>query len=300
MSDAERRALERRAEASGDVDDRARALSSLVREGLVPRRRVALAALLGDAAARALEPVEVPADLGTWARAVGAHGLEVCVRAGLAAARRLPAGDGEAAGRIALAQAACEAWLEDGARGDLPVARARAASDLEDGPRWGALQAPEELGGLRAELLRETAPPNAPAVRDLEPFCAATGSDDVAGFVVEDGRPTPHVAVVHLTWRGAPEAPGFPGTRVHPHLAAWVARELASTERHHPTRLVPLAAAWATAFLAAPGGDDRAAERLAAAATCAAWGAGDDRAAGPGVRAAIARALLPWALAPRA
>src|SRR5690242_20521671 len=78
-------------------------------------------------------------------------------------------------------------------------------------PPWHFIDDPAEASRLRAEFLREVAAPNPSEVRDWMPFAHHQAQDDVAGFVLRDGVPTGEVRVVHLTWSGAAERPGWPG-----------------------------------------------------------------------------------------
>jgi len=46
--------------------------------------------------------------------------------------------------------------------------------------------------------------------RDIHPFAQRRDQDDIAGFEVVDGELLALVLVVHLTWKGTPEALGYP------------------------------------------------------------------------------------------
>jgi hypothetical protein len=85
MSDARRRALERDA-SHGDPDAAAALLAERLRAGEVTRERVALAALLGDPAARAVVGAAAVADDAFFA-ALASAGDDACLRAVLAAVR---------------------------------------------------------------------------------------------------------------------------------------------------------------------------------------------------------------------
>jgi len=57
----------------------------------------------------------------------------------------------------------------------------------------------------------------------LAPFQDDGGAqDDFAGFVLRDGVATGEIAVVHLTWSGAPEQPGWPSYHVYTDFWDWV------------------------------------------------------------------------------
>jgi hypothetical protein len=77
-------------------------------------------------------------------------------------------------------------------------------------PPWTFLDDPGEVQRLRGEFVREVAPPNDTAVRDLVPFAERRDRDEVAGFAVDGGRVTVEVVLVALTWKGRPEQRGWP------------------------------------------------------------------------------------------
>jgi hypothetical protein len=89
---------------------------------------------------------------------------------------------------------------------------------------WHFIEDRAAAAAVRAELLREVAPPNEATVRDWMPFARHQAQDDVAGFVLRDGAPTGEVYVVHLTWSGGPERPGWPGMSRYVDLWDWLAR----------------------------------------------------------------------------
>lgn len=71
---------------------------------------------------------------------------------------------------------------------------------------WAFVDDPDEAQRLRGEFVREVAAPNTCPVRDLLPFAVRKDRDELAGFVVEGGRLTEEVALVHLSWRARAEA----------------------------------------------------------------------------------------------
>ncbi len=75
---------------------------------------------------------------------------------------------------------------------------------------WTFIDDPQEVQRLRGEFVREVTAPNDTVVRDLLPFAERKDRDEVAGFVVEEGKLKQEVALVALTWRGRPEKPGWP------------------------------------------------------------------------------------------
>jgi hypothetical protein len=86
---------------------------------------------------------------------------------------------------------------------------------------WHCLDDADRAAGLRQEFLREVADGSIP-VPDLLPFAEAQHMDEVAGFVVRDSAVTPQVCVVHLTWLGRPEVPGYPGYALFATLWEWL------------------------------------------------------------------------------
>jgi hypothetical protein len=59
-------------------------------------------------------------------------------------------------------------------------------------------------------------------VTHIAPFAHRQDCDDVAAFTLVDGVPTEQVVVVHLTWRGRAEAPGWPSIFVYAHVREWL------------------------------------------------------------------------------
>ena len=70
---------------------------------------------------------------------------------------------------------------------------------------WMFVDSPAEAQDLRGEFVCEVAPPNRCPVRDLLPFAVRKDRDELAGFIVEGGKLTDEVALVHLSGKGRPE-----------------------------------------------------------------------------------------------
>ncbi len=70
---------------------------------------------------------------------------------------------------------------------------------------WMFLDDADEAWRLRGEFVREVASPNRCPIRDLLPFAQRKDRDELAGFVVEGGKLTQEVALVHLSFKGRPE-----------------------------------------------------------------------------------------------
>ena len=96
----------------------------------------------------------------------------------------------------------------------LPTAYALLAEDLQEWLDPWHLLDQEGSEALREEFRDETAPPNPSPIKDCQPFAASGASDDMAAFVIEDGRVTEKVISVHLTWAGKPEVEGCPACAV--------------------------------------------------------------------------------------
>jgi hypothetical protein len=92
-------------------------------------------------------------------------------------------------------------------------------------PPWHFVEGQERAMGMREEFLRETAAPNQSRLRDWMPFAARQDCDDVVGFVLVDGAAPGAVCVVHLTWAGRPERPGFPGVDEYDDFWDWLQRD---------------------------------------------------------------------------
>ena len=83
---------------------------------------------------------------------------------------------------------------------------------------WKPVSEPR-AGALRAELRRELRAGHALYGLGATVLGAREDQDDVL-LLLDDGR----VAKVHLTWRGAPEAPPWPATTLFADLDDWIAR----------------------------------------------------------------------------
>ncbi len=57
---------------------------------------------------------------------------------------------------------------------------------------------------------------------DILPFARRHDRDDVAGFVVEEGRMTSRVVTAHLTWSRSPERSRFPTLERFADLWSWL------------------------------------------------------------------------------
>lgn len=151
MADANLRDLERRAR-QGDPHAAAAALVRRLRAGGLDERRLRLAALLGDAAARLVLGAgapRVPAHADGLARALEAHGALVMIRATVVAVRAMNAAAdprlGWRQGRARAALAAAEAWIVCPCEAHLEAARPIGESGDEDpayaelAPAWAVL-----------------------------------------------------------------------------------------------------------------------------------------------------------------
>ena len=91
---------------------------------------------------------------------------------------------------------------------------------------WYLIEDQAESDGFRAEFVREVAVPNSSRIKDFQPFARHAACDDFAGFVLWqgrwEGRVSPEVVVVHLTFSGKPETPGYPGMTRYPDVWAWL------------------------------------------------------------------------------
>ena len=92
---------------------------------------------------------------------------------------------------------------------------------LRELPPWELYDDPAAASSLRDELLLETQPPNPCPIRDWYPFARHFQIDDHAGFVLVDGQPTGEIAVVHLTYLGRAEQPGWPGFQRYRNFTHW-------------------------------------------------------------------------------
>jgi hypothetical protein len=87
---------------------------------------------------------------------------------------------------------------------------------------WYFIDDQSDSDSFRQEFIRETAAPNDSAVKDFQPVIRHVACDDFAGFVIRDGRVTGEVVLVHLTFAGRPELPGFPGMTVYNDIWDWL------------------------------------------------------------------------------
>jgi hypothetical protein len=79
---------------------------------------------------------------------------------------------------------------------------------------------------LAEEYRREVDGKGADIPSDLLVFAERQDCDDAAGFLLEQGRATEQVAVVHLTWIGRAEQEGWPEIVVYSTFDAWIAKEV--------------------------------------------------------------------------
>lgn len=322
MSDARLRDAERRL-AAGEPGARETWLRERLRAGELDAAALRLAAWAGDADARRVAGLEAlgapPPDPDGLARALVPFGPRALVVAGIAAGELALSADArpchpegglaeggeevdepsperragvDAAARAALAAArawlACPCERHAGAAGEAAIA----ASETVGSHSGWFLVGPETAARFRAELQREVAPPNPSPLRDLLPFAQGGNGDDVAGVVLKDGTPLATVCTVHLTWRGGPEAPGWPSLRLHPGAQGFVAEALIAPDYQEAPRNA--LSAYAAAFPCAPATFREAPEAGAAVAlACAAAAAGEAP-----VREAVLGALREWALRP--
>lgn len=96
---------------------------------------------------------------------------------------------------------------------------------------WYFIDDPSKAENLRAEYLRETAPPNGADVRDLVPFARKHGLDEIAGFVVRNGAITEQVCIVHLTFSAQSEPDGWPRQSIYEDLWDWLKNGLIDETR---------------------------------------------------------------------
>jgi len=93
---------------------------------------------------------------------------------------------------------------------------------------WHFIEDEEERERFRVEFRREVSAGSRP-VMDMWPFARRQDCDDVAGFVVADGRITAAVIDVHLTYSAGPERDGYPSTQLHSSFWDWLRAALADT-----------------------------------------------------------------------
>ena len=90
---------------------------------------------------------------------------------------------------------------------------------------------------LRAEFQAETAAPNNSVLKDCLPFAQGGEGgegDDVAAFVLEEGRCTGAVVSVQLTFSKKPESEGWPGMWRHRSLWEWLAKQVIQQMEIYP------------------------------------------------------------------
>ncbi len=92
-------------------------------------------------------------------------------------------------------------------------------------PPWHFIETTRQAQALRKEFLLEISPPNRCSFKDWMPFARRQDTDDVAGFVLERGKPTGTVVVVHLTWSGQPEQRGWPSMERYEDFWAWLRKD---------------------------------------------------------------------------
>lgn len=172
MSDERRRELERTWRTSGDPLDGAALLRERVRLGELEARRIALAAYLGDPAARAAAPDAPVADpaapLAGWLAAAPSGGPQTWPRAGLVvlrAARARAAADAEVEPLLERAERVMSEALAAGRVGT-PVVRSRAA-DAKD------QLAQLLVDRLLAQIGAFSGGGDAPSAAPIEVACAA-------------------------------------------------------------------------------------------------------------------------------
>ncbi len=85
---------------------------------------------------------------------------------------------------------------------------------------WQSVRDAQNGADLTRELQLELSPGHLLYGLNLIPIAFSTKADDVL-FGLSDGR----VASVHLTWRGGPEEPPWPNSRIYVNLQQW-AQEL--------------------------------------------------------------------------
>ena len=86
---------------------------------------------------------------------------------------------------------------------------------------WYLLKHRDAVESLRREFQAEVSGGSQP-VSDCLPFARRVDKDDVAAFIVKDGRVTERVIDVHLTWRGRAENAGFPSMCVYDTIWAFL------------------------------------------------------------------------------
>lgn len=86
---------------------------------------------------------------------------------------------------------------------------------------WHLLDGDQTNSGFRREFLTEASGGSIPE-RDMLPFAHRQDCDDVAGFVVDAEQVRDEVIVVHLTYRGGPEVPGYPSVQRFANFWEWL------------------------------------------------------------------------------
>ncbi len=102
----------------------------------------------------------------------------------------------------------------------LPV-RWLQAHGLKSLTPWHLLEGDQSSSGFRREYILEASEGSVPE-RDMLLFAHRQDCDDVAGFVVEDGKIRDDVIVAHLTYRGGPEVPGYPSVERFASFWEWL------------------------------------------------------------------------------
>lgn len=91
---------------------------------------------------------------------------------------------------------------------------------------WHFVGDEDRQRALAEEYRREVAGKSADVLAKLLVIAARQDCDDVAGFIVERGRATEKVAVVHLTWSGSAEQEGFPSMVVYSSFESWITEDV--------------------------------------------------------------------------
>jgi hypothetical protein len=88
---------------------------------------------------------------------------------------------------------------------------------------WYFIEEQSQSDMFRREFAKEVADPNPAEVKDFQPFAKHAAYDDLAGFVIRDGRVTTEVLFVHLTFKGRAERPGWPNMTLYDDVWTWFA-----------------------------------------------------------------------------
>jgi hypothetical protein len=102
---------------------------------------------------------------------------------------------------------------------------------------WYFIKEQRQSDVLRSEFIKETAAPNTSEVKDFQPFARHAACDDFAGFVISEGKVTGPVVLVHLTFAGRAELPGYPGMMLYEDIWAWFSACVVEDMRNVADRL---------------------------------------------------------------